>query len=55
MDYDIKDTSLAEQGKRRIEWAGREMPVMKLIQKRFAREKPFEGIRISGCLHHRDR
>jgi adenosylhomocysteinase len=51
MDYDIKDTSLAEQGKRRIEWAGREMPVMKLIQKRFAREKPFEGIRISGCLH----
>jgi adenosylhomocysteinase len=51
MDYDIKDPSLAEQGKLRIEWAGREMPVMKLIQKRFAREKPFEGIRISGCLH----
>ncbi len=51
MDYDIKNKSLAKQGKLRIEWAGREMPVMKLIQKRFSREKPFKGIRISGCLH----
>src|SRR4030042_6815186 len=51
MDYDIKNKSLAKQAKLRIEWAGREMPVMKLIQKRFSREKPFKGIRISGCLH----
>jgi adenosylhomocysteinase len=51
MDYHIKDPSLAEQGKLRSEWAGREMPVIKLIQKRLAKEKPFKGIRISGCLH----
>ncbi len=51
MDYHVKDKSLARQGKLRIEWAGREMPVIKLIQKRFAREKPFKGIRIAGCLH----
>ena len=51
MDYHIKDKSLAAQGKLHIEWAGREMPVIKIIQKRFAREKPFKGIRISGCLH----
>ncbi len=49
--YDIKDPALAEAGKRRIEWASREMPVLKLIKERFAREKPFKGIRISACLH----
>jgi adenosylhomocysteinase len=51
MDYHVKDLALADQGKLRIEWAGREMPVMRLIHKRFAREKPFQGIRIAGCLH----
>src|SRR4030043_646422 len=51
MDYDIKDKSLAEQGRLRIEWAGREMPVMKLVRQRFAKEKPLKGIRIAGCLH----
>jgi adenosylhomocysteinase len=51
MEYDIKDASLAESGKMHIEWAGREMPVLKRIQKRFGREKPFEGVRISACLH----
>ncbi len=51
MDYHIKDTSLAEQGKLRVEWAGREMPVLKLIRERFAREKPLQDIRISACLH----
>jgi len=51
MDYHIKDKALAEHGKLRIEWAGREMPVTKLIRKRFAKDKPFKGIRISGCLH----
>jgi adenosylhomocysteinase len=49
--YDIKDLSLAESGRKRIEWAAREMPVIKLIRERFAKEKPLQGIRISGCLH----
>ncbi|MFW6174573.1 MAG: adenosylhomocysteinase [Chloroflexota bacterium] len=48
---DIKDPSLAEEGKRRAEWAGREMPVLATIRDRFAKEKPLEGIRIAGCLH----
>ena len=51
MNYDVKDLSLAREGKLRIEWASREMPVVKLIKERFTREKPFKGIRISGCLH----
>jgi adenosylhomocysteinase len=51
VDYDIKDKSLADQGKLRIEWASREMPVIKLIRQRFAKEKPLKGIRISACLH----
>ena len=49
--YDIKDPALAEEGRLRIDWAGREMPVIKLIQQRFAREKPLLGVRISACLH----
>ncbi|MFC1928719.1 adenosylhomocysteinase [Chloroflexota bacterium] len=49
--YDIKDTTLAEAGRQRIEWASREMPVVKLIRERFSREKPFNNIRISACLH----
>jgi len=49
--YEIKDPSLASDGKQRIEWASREMPVVKLIRERFSREKPFNGIRISACLH----
>jgi len=49
--YDIKDPTLAEAGKQRIEWASREMPVIKLIRERFAEEKPLKGIRISACLH----
>ena len=48
---DIKDPSLAPQGLLRIEWASREMPVLKLIRERFAREKPLKGVRVSGCLH----
>ena len=46
-----KDPALAEAGRQRIEWAAREMPVVKLIRERFAQEKPFKGVRISGCLH----
>ena len=49
--YDIKDPVLAEGGRQRIEWAAREMPVVKFIRERFAKEKPFKGVRISGCLH----
>ncbi|MFH1383056.1 MAG: adenosylhomocysteinase [Chloroflexota bacterium] len=49
--YGIKDPSLAALGKQRIEWAAREMPVLKLIKARFAKEKPFQGVRISACLH----
>ena len=49
--YDVKDMSLADDGRKRIEWAGREMPVLKLISQRFAAEKPLDGIRISACLH----
>jgi adenosylhomocysteinase len=50
-NYDIKDPSLAGDGKQRIEWAAREMPVIRLIGERFAKEKPLKSIRISGCLH----
>jgi len=50
-NYDIKDPSLAGGGKQRIEWAAREMPVIRLIRERFAKEKPLQDIRISGCLH----
>jgi len=50
-NYDIKDPSLAEAGQQRIEWAYREMPVIKLIRERFGKEKPLKGIRISACLH----
>ena len=51
IEYDIKDIALAAQGKQRIEWAGREMPVLRQIQERFAEEKPLAGIRISACCH----
>ena len=49
--WDVKDPSLAGAGKQRIEWAAREMPVVRLISKGFSKEKPFAGIRIAGCLH----
>ncbi|MCJ7790924.1 MAG: adenosylhomocysteinase [Dehalococcoidia bacterium] len=50
-NYDIKDPSLTREGKLRIDWAGREMPVVKLIKERFGREKPLARVRISACLH----
>jgi adenosylhomocysteinase len=50
-NYDIKDPSLASGGRQRIEWASREMPVIRLIRERLAKEKPLKGIRISACLH----
>lgn len=49
--HDIKDVSLSSKGKLRIEWAANQMPVLKLIEKRFAEEKPLRGITIGACLH----
>jgi len=49
--YDVKNLDLAEGGRRRIEWAEREMPVLRSIRERFLKERPFEGIRMSACLH----
>ncbi len=49
--YDVKDFALAAAGKLRIEWAGKSMEVLKLIGKRFAKEKPLKGIRLGACLH----
>jgi adenosylhomocysteinase len=50
-NYDVKDTSLAEGGRRRIEWAEREMPVLRMVRERFKRERPLKDLRISACLH----
>ncbi len=50
-NYDIKDPTLAEGGRRRIDWAEREMPVLRLIRERFAKERPLKGVRMSACLH----
>jgi len=49
--HEIKDINLAPSGRQRIEWAGREMPVLKQIRDRFATEKPFAGIRLIACCH----
>lgn len=49
--YDVKDLKLAEQGRKRMDWAEQEMPVLRLIGERFAKERPLAGIRVSACLH----
>jgi adenosylhomocysteinase len=51
MRYHIKDIKLAKQGKLRIEWAERNMPVLRLIRERFKKEKPLKDVKISACLH----
>jgi adenosylhomocysteinase len=51
MNYDIKDINLAPEGKQRIEWADREMPVLRLIRERFEAEKPLAGIKLVACAH----
>ena len=51
MQYDIKDINLAPQGKQRIEWADREMPVLRLIRERFEKEKPLTGVKLVACAH----
>src|SRR5437868_14764290 len=51
MDYDIKDINLAPEGKQRIEWADREMPVLRQIRERFEKEKPLAGVKLIACAH----
>jgi len=48
---DVKDISLADAGKRKIEWAQQQMPVLQIIRKRFIKEQPLKGLRVSACLH----
>src|SRR5215218_3834739 len=50
-NFDIKDPSLAPDGRRRIDWAGREMPVLRQIRETFERERPLDGVRILACAH----
>jgi adenosylhomocysteinase len=49
--YDIKNIKLADGGRRRIEWADQEMPVLRQIRERFTKERPLKGMRLSACLH----
>ena len=49
--HDVTDLGLAAEGVRRIEWAEREMPVLRIIRERFERERPLDGLRIGACLH----
>src|SRR5947208_1689838 len=51
IEFDVKDIGLAKQGKQRIEWAEREMPVLRLIRERFGEEKPLNGVRLVACAH----
>ena len=51
IEHDIRDISLAPQGKRRIDWAEREMPVLRLIRERFGNEQPLKGVRLIACAH----
>jgi adenosylhomocysteinase len=51
MKHDVKDLSLAAQGKRRILWADQDMPVLRRVRERFEKEKPLTGLRLSACLH----
>src|SRR6266481_2369726 len=51
LPHDVRDLGLAEAGRRRIEWADEQMPVLRIIRERFAKEKPLRGQRLSACLH----
>ncbi len=50
-EFDVKDINLAEQGRWRIEWALKEMPVIRTLMDRFHKDRPLDGVRLSGCLH----
>src|ERR1700748_2210967 len=49
--HDVKDLSLAAEGKKRIEWAGASMPVLQSIREHFAKTQPLKGVRVAACLH----
>jgi len=49
--HDVKDMGLARKGKLRIEWAAKEMPVLRSISERFSKQKPLKGFRMAACLH----
>ncbi|HKW88665.1 MAG TPA: adenosylhomocysteinase [Candidatus Acidoferrales bacterium] len=51
LSSDVKDPGLADRGRRKVEWANQQMPVLQLIRKRFIKEKPLKGVRMSACLH----
>ncbi len=51
MEFKVKDLSLADEGRKKIEWAGEHMPVLLRLRKEFEREKPLDGVRIAACLH----
>ncbi|HID15922.1 MAG TPA: hypothetical protein EYP16_03855 [Candidatus Atribacteria bacterium] len=51
MEYDVKDLSLHEKGREKIEWTDSHMPVIRSLRKKFSKEKPFQGIVIGACLH----
>ena len=53
MNCDIKDENLAPGGKKRIEWASNDMPVLAQVKERFEKEKPLKGMKMSACLHVR--
>src|SRR3712207_5936685 len=50
-EHDVADIGLADEGKLKVEWADRQMPVLTRIRERFEKEKPLDGIRIAACLH----
>src|ERR1044071_4602211 len=49
--YDVKDSRLARGGRKRVLWAGQDMPVLRRVRERFRKEKPLQGLRFSACLH----
>jgi adenosylhomocysteinase len=51
LEYDVKDMGLVDEGRNRIEWAARDMPVIRLIRERFAKGRPLKGLRVAACLH----
>ena len=50
-NHDIKDIALADEGRRRTEWAERSMPVLRQIRARFEKEQPLKGLKLAACLH----
>ena len=51
MEYKVRDMNLAEEGKKKIEWAESRMPVLMHLREKYSKEKPFKGVKIAGCLH----